>query len=61
MRERSPRGPPSASHVASSSPHTLLMMCGVQALAPISRSVSRARIFAMSVRSPGDEVGVPCM
>ena len=36
-------------------PHTLLMIRGVQASAPISRSIICARIFMMSVRLPGDE------
>ncbi len=61
MSERSPRGPPSASRAASSSPHTLLMMYGVQALAPMSRRVSQARIIAISFRSPGGEMGVPIL
>jgi len=31
IRDRSPRGLPSASHASSSSPQTELIMCGVQA------------------------------
>jgi hypothetical protein len=38
MRDRSPRGPPSASRASSSSPQTELIMCGVQASAPTTRS-----------------------
>jgi hypothetical protein len=34
MRDRSPRGPPSASRASPSSPQTELIMCGVQASAP---------------------------
>ena len=57
MRDRSPRGPPSASRASSSSPQTELIMCGVQASAPIRSRVRRVKIVAMSLRSPGREMG----
>jgi len=57
IRDRLPRGPPSASHASSSSPQTELIMCGVQASAPIKSRVRRAKIIAMSLRSPGREMG----
>ena len=55
MRDRSPHGPPSASHVSSSSPKTELIMCGVQALAPTRSMVRRVKIVATSLRSPGSQ------
>ena len=57
IRDRSPRGPPSASHASSSSPQTELIMCGVQASAPIRSRVRHVKIVAMSLRSPGKEMG----
>ena len=60
MRDRSPHGPPSASasRASSSSPQTELIMCGVQASAPTSSRVRRAKIVAMSLRCPGREMGL---
>ncbi len=60
MRDRSPRGPPSASHASSSFPQTELIMCGVQASAPIRSRVRHAKIVAMSLQSPGKETGAFC-
>jgi hypothetical protein len=57
MRDRSPRGPPSASCASSSSPQTELIMCGVQASAPTRSRVRHAKIVAMSLRTPGREMG----
>ena len=57
MRDRSPRGPPSASRASPSSPQTELIMCGVKASAPTRSRVRRAKIVAMSLRSPGREMG----
>jgi hypothetical protein len=57
IRDRSPRGPTSASHASSSSPQTELIMCGVQASAPTRNRVRRAKIVAMSLRSPVREMG----
>jgi hypothetical protein len=57
MRHRLPRGSPSASRASSSSPQTELIMCGVQASAPIRSRVRRAKIVAMSLQSPGKETG----
>ncbi len=57
MRDRLPRGPPSTSRSSSSSPQTELIMCGVQALAPTRSRVRHAKIVAMSLRSPGREMG----
>ena len=57
IRDRSPRGPPSASCASSSSPQTKLIMCGVQASAPIRSRVRCVKIVAMSLRSPGREMG----
>jgi hypothetical protein len=58
MRDRSPLGPPSASRASSSSPQTELIMCVVQASAPSRSRVRRAKIVAMSLRSPGREMGL---
>jgi len=57
IRDRSSRGPPSANCASSSSPQTELIMCGEQVLAPMRSRVRCARIFAMSLRSPGRETG----
>ncbi len=57
IRERSPQGPPRASHASSSSPHMDFIMWVVQTSAPTSSSVSRARILAISFWSPRYEKG----
>ena len=57
MRDRSPQGLSSTSHALSSSLQTELIMCGVQASAPTRSRVRRVKIVAMSLRSPGKEMG----
>ena len=47
-----------ASRALSSSPQTELIMCRVQASAPTRSRVIRVKIVAMSLRSPGMEMGL---
>jgi len=47
MRDRLPRGPPSASRASSSSSQTELIMWGVQVSAPTRSRVRRAKIVAI--------------
>ena len=57
MTDRSQHGPPSVCHASLSSPQTELIMCGVQVSAPTRSRVRCAKIVAISLRSPGKEMG----
>ncbi len=59
IRERSPQGPPRARRAFLSSPHTELIMWGKYASAPVRRSVSLARMRAMTRRLSGSKTGAP--
>jgi hypothetical protein len=57
--KRLPRGPPRARRMASSLPHSLLMMCGVQASALTRGRVILVSILAILMMLPGSNTGLP--